>query len=372
MGIEIKSYTKELAPLVKAFNQRLKGGGADYQFPEHPVPNWLPKIDGRKIYQEYFVAVENGSDVRGAFGLKHQDFSLLGETVSLGFCQLPISEGIVNKAYALTGAQVLMNVLKRKPMFYALGIGGYEQPLAVMLLKLGWTFEAVPFFFRVQHPFRFFRNIAYLRSTRIKRALAEVLSWSGAGWAMVTLLNVLLPKRSWNSPPPHAEMTEDFGAWADKLWEDCKRDYGLCAVRDSETLRILYPRTDARFIRLKVSQNGQVIGWAVLLNTQMVGAKYFGSMRVGSVVDCMALRKDARQVIRAAARHLKSLGVDMIVSNQLDAAWGRAFKNCGFLRGPSNFLFGASKKLVERLQPFPATLRSVHITRADGDGPINL
>lgn len=372
MAIEIKSYTEELTPLVKAFNQRLKAGGADHQFPEHHVPTWLPKVDGRKIYLEYFVAVENGSDVRGAFGLKHQEFSLLTETVSVGFCQLPLSEGIVNKRYAFTGAQVLMNALKRKELFYALGIGGYEQPLAVMLLKLGWTFEAVPFFFRVQHPFRFFRNLAYLRSTGFRRSLADLLAWSGAGWIAVTLGNLLLPKRTWERPAPTGEVVQHFGAWADRLWELCRGDYTLCARRNSETLNVLYPQSDPRFIRLKVSQDGKVIGWAVLLNTQMEGAKYFGSMRVGSLVDCMALRKDARQVVRAAAQHLKSVGADMVVSNQLDTAWGRALKSCGFLKGPSNFLFGASKNLVERLQPFPERLSRIHITRGDGDGPINL
>ncbi|MGH7968382.1 MAG: hypothetical protein ACREIC_06595 [Limisphaerales bacterium] len=104
----------------------------------------------------------------------------------------------------------------------------------------------------------------------------------------------------------------------------------------------------------------------------MAGSKYFGDMRVGSVVDCMATRKDARQVIQAASQHLKSLGVDMVVSNQLDAAWGKALNNCGFLNGSSNFLFGASKELVERLQPFSGRYTSIHMTRGDGDGPINL
>ncbi len=372
MSFEVKPFTEELVPAVVAFNQRLKVGGAKYQFPEHPVPTWLPKLDGRKIYQEFFVAVENGTAVRGAFGLKYQEFSLLGETISLGFCQLPLSEGIVNKTYALTGVQVLLNAFRRKPLSYALGIGGYQEPAARMLLKLGWTVKPVPFFFLVCHPFRFFRHLAYLRSTRLKRALADLFAWSGAGWMGLMLLQLLLPKRSWKGPRPQAETVADFGHWADSLWENCRQDYALCAVRDRETLNVLYPGTDPRFVRLKVSQEGKVIGWAVLLHTQMVGSKHFGDLRVGSVVDCLALRQEARPVIRAAAQHLKSLGVDMIVSNQLDSAWGAALKSSGFLSGPSNFLFGASKELVERLQPLSARWSSIHMTRGDGDGPIHL
>ncbi len=349
----------------------MKAGGSEYQFPEHHVPRWLPKLEGRKIFQEYFLAVENGRDVRGAFLLQQQEFSLSGERVSLGICLLPISEGTVNKNYAWTGAQILLNAVGSKPLSYALGIGGYQEPPAPMLMKLGWIFNTVPFYFLVHHPFRFFRNITYLRSTRVKRTLADLLAWSGAGWLAVTLGKILLRKGS-SSSPPAAEVVEAFGNWADTVWEVCKRDYALCAVRDSETLNVLYPRAKSQFIRLKVSQDGKVIGWAVLLDTQMAGSKYFGDMRVGSMVDCLALRKDAGQVVRAATQHLKALGVDIIVSNQLDAAWGTALKNCGFLSGPSNFLFGASKKLVERLQPFSASLTSIHMTRGDGDGPIHL
>jgi hypothetical protein len=372
MTIRIRPFTEELIPGVVAFNQRLKSAGIKYQFPEHHEPSWLPKLNGRKVYQELFVAVENEKDVRGAFALKHQEFSLNGEIVSLGTLLLPISEGIVNKTYASTGVQILLNAFERKSLFYALGIGSYQEPLAVILMKLGWTVATVPFFYRVQRPFRFFRKMTYLRSTRLKRALRDLLAWSGAGWIAVTLINVLGSKWSSNGPPLQAEVIEEFGSWVDPLWDTCKQDYVLCAVRDSATLKALYPRSEERFIRLKVSQNGKEIGWAVLLDTQMKGAKYFGTLRVGSVVDCMALRKDAYLVIRAAAQQLRLLGVDIIVSNQLDASWGMALKNCGFLSGPSNFLFAASKKLVERLQPFPERLTSIHMTRGDGDGPINL
>ena len=101
MAIEIKPYPEDLVPAVRAFNQRLKAGGVVYQFPERSVPKWLPKIEGRKIFQEYFVAVENGSEVRGTFILKHQEFAFAGNPVSIADYHLPISEGLVNKAYGL-------------------------------------------------------------------------------------------------------------------------------------------------------------------------------------------------------------------------------------------------------------------------------
>ena len=49
-------------------------------------------------------------------------------------------------------------------------------------------------------------------------------------------------------------------------------------------------------------------------------------------------------------------------------AWGHALEGCGFFKGPSNFIFAASKKYAEALHPFAENCGAFHITRADGDG----
>jgi hypothetical protein len=40
----------------------------------------------------------------------------------------------------------------------------------------------------------------------------------------------------------------------------------------------------------------------------------------------------------------------------------------GFFKAQSNFIFAASKKLTEFLQPFEESKSRIHFTRADGDG----
>ena len=54
MGIEIKPYADDKKGNVIDFNMRLKAGGASVSFSESNIPKWLPKIDDRKIFQEYF------------------------------------------------------------------------------------------------------------------------------------------------------------------------------------------------------------------------------------------------------------------------------------------------------------------------------
>src|ERR1700746_3299280 len=164
MAIAIQPYTEDRIPAVKAFNQRLAAGGIalEFHFPESSVPHWLPKLNGRRIFQEYFLALD-GEAARGASTLKHQNFSLSGETIPIAYYHLPVSEGIVNKAYASVGVQMLRSALKMQPMLFALGMGGFDRPLPSMLKALGWSLSAVPFYFRVNHAAPFFREIAPLR-----------------------------------------------------------------------------------------------------------------------------------------------------------------------------------------------------------------
>ena len=148
----------------------------------------------------------------------------------------------------------------------------------------------------------------------------------------------------------------------------------MIAVRDSTILNVLYPVDNTRFIRLQVARRGKPIGWAVLLDTQMVGHKQFGGMRVGMVVDCLAEPGDELTVAAMATRHLAHRGVDLIVTNQLHRDWCNAFARNGFLEGPSNVaceIFTTSPTLAARLEPFEATAGRIHMTYGDGDGPIN-
>ncbi len=130
--------------------------------------------------------------------------------------------------------------------------------------------------------------------------------------------------------------------------------------------------TSELFLRYKVARGSAVLGWLVLLDTSMRQNKYFGNLRVGSIVDCLALPEHAFEVTHAATRLLEQRGVDLIVSNQSHAAWSTALRRAGFLAGPSNFIFAASKELAEVLRPFDVTMPETHINRGDGDGPIHL
>lgn len=370
--MDIKPYAPGQEAKVREFNKRLRKRKVTYQFPESHLDTWLPRTGNRKIYRDGYLAIDDDFTVRGGYLLKHQDF-LVGEEVrSIGNYQLPLSEGTINKAYNLLGISLLIDALRQQPLLFSLGMGGFDKPLPRLLKSTGWSLYAVPFYFKVIRPDRFFRNIAYLRQSRPKRIFVDTLAGTGLGWLGIKLINLVTGLKSFKGNPASTENVNRFGDWADELWRKCQSDFSFSAVRDKETLNILYPREDGRFIRLKVSVNSEPIGWAVLLNTAMSNHKQFGDMRVGSIADCLALRDRETEVMEVATSYLVRCGVDLIVSNQSHEMYGAGLRKCGFLRGPSNFIFAASKELTELLEPIDRTVLRMHVNRGDGDGLIHL
>jgi hypothetical protein len=115
-----------------------------------------------------------------------------------------------------------------------------------------------------------------------------------------------------------------------------------------------------------VKRYGELLGWAVV-GERRKDSKY-GNMRVGSVVDCFALPGEMFTVLQSTTQTLERQGFDLILSNQSHQDWGQAFSGDGYLAGPSNFNFAASKKLAGLLAPFEEMRPRMHLTRADGDG----
>lgn len=373
MGIKIIPYSENIIESVIDFNQRLAECGSIFKLPETNIPRWLPKIDDRKIYQENFLAIENDSIVRGGYTLKHQEFSFEGKIISIGVARAPLSEGIINNKYNLVALQLLTDALKKQPLLYGLGLGSEEEPINKIYRTLGWPIIPVPFYFKVNNPSNFLKGISFLRRTWYHKLIFDILAVSGIGSIVIKLIQYLFRKVEKNENLLSIEIVEDFSYWADRLWENCKEKFTMIGVRDSNVLNILYPKDDDRFIRLKVSFKDAAIGWVVILNTQMSNHKQFGDMRVGSIIDCLALPHNASKVLSSATKYLEKADVDLIISNQTHHSWCSALKNSGFINGLSNFNFTASKELIKLLNhPKEIMISNMHLNRGDCDGPNNL
>jgi hypothetical protein len=370
MAIRIVPHSAELSAAVHAFNLRMRAGGSPWGFFVDPQPDWIPKRPGQNVWREYYVALDDDGAVRGAFALKPQDWRVRGATNVVTDWQGPFSEGSVNNKYSTLGLRLVRDMLAKRPLLYSWGHGGNEQPVVQMLQKMGWLMHGTPFCLRVLRPARFLRLNTYLRGSPGRRAALDALAWSGAGFIGLHALHAALRLKDYRRFRAQGTVVEEFGPWADALWERCRDRYAAIAVRDAASMNALAPAKGwPPVTRIRVDRAGEVLGWALVMDTRMKGDARFGDLHVGTVVDCLADPDDAGEVVAAATRVLRQRGVDMIASNQAHPGWARGFAENGYVVLPDRRLFAASPALRQLLEPFGETARGLHLTNMDGHGP---
>ena len=370
MAIRIVPHCAELSGAVHAFNLRMRAKGSPWGFYVDPEPEWIPKRPGQTVWREYFVAVDDENAVHGGFALKPQDWWVRGKISIVTDWQGPFSEGSIDTRYATLGLRLVRDMLSKRPLLYSWGHGGNEQPVVQMLQKMGWLMHNTPFCLRVLRPTRFLRLNAFLRTTRSRRAVLDLIALSGAGYLGFGVLHCLLRLRAYRRFRATGTEVADFGPWADALWERCKNRYLAIGVRDAASMNALAPETGwPPVTRIKVERSGEVLGWALVMDTRMQGDARFGDLHVGSIVDCLADPADTGEIVAVATKFLRARGVDIIASNQSHPAWARGFAQNGYIVAQNRRLFAASPALQQLLEPFAETAQGLHLTNMDGHGP---
>src|SRR5690348_16961708 len=119
MEISIEPYGRQHVTAVRACNDRLQTrSGSTSQLAQCP--------EERPARREY-LALDRRGEVRGSFSLKRQQFWINGQTMEVGNCQLPLSEGIFDPRYANLGMVLLRHALALQPRLFCLGMGGREK-----------------------------------------------------------------------------------------------------------------------------------------------------------------------------------------------------------------------------------------------------
>jgi hypothetical protein len=368
--MEIVPFSSDRRDAVERFNAKLAAAGSEWSF---PAPERPPDATQRSVQTESYVAVED-DEVFGGYILKHQRFILEGRPIDVGSLQLPLSLGEVDEAYGRVSVALLFDALRRRPFLYSLGLGSEDTQFARLLAAAEWQHIAVPFYFKVLSPNRFAREVRLPPGRSRAQSALRMLGHTRLAAAAFAVRRLRARTRSTGAARPadaSARLVESLDHVADVVFESSAPAYRFIAERTSAALREVYPRDEPRYLRLVVERGGSTGGWALVLDTQMRDAKYFGDMRVGSIADCLASPEDADAVVAAATEHLSRRGVDLIVSNQLHASWRGALEAAGYERGPSNFFFYFSPELGEQLTEEGWEDRT-HLNRGDGEGPAHL
>ncbi len=367
MGIRIESYTDAHVGAARAFNERI-AGASDFGLAER-VPRTEP--EGSPIRHHHYVVVD-GDAIRGGFLLaSFGGWFGDGQTARVLNCREPLSEGIADPKYTFLAIRMLKHIQQQSPYIFALGMGSEKMPFPRLLRGAGWTILPVPFLFRVFSAGRFARELRPLQRSPV-RPLAQLAAFTGAAKAGMTLLHL----RSLSAPLAARgctiEKVEEWGSWADDVWGQFRPMCSFSVTRDRETLASLYPLGDGRITAYLIRRGGEALGWAATMNTAMRNHKYFGNLRVGTILDCVAPADGMRACAALATKTLARQGADLVVTNQSHAEIVKVFRKTGFLRGPSNYILAMSKGLSEMISGQPQGKDRMHFTRGDSDGRINL
>jgi hypothetical protein len=312
--------------------------------------------------------LSDGSAVRGGYILKPERIFAGDEWISAGNYQLPLSEGIVDRKYAMVGLQLIKDALARQPGLYCLGMGGTARPLPQLLKRLGWAVSEVPFFFRIEHPRAFTHEARWVRQRPKLRFLLEIAYRTGMLHGIVGLTR--LRRRLFGPRVPtnvSIDQVTELPSNIDEIFSRVRGDYGLLCDRTAIAMRKKLPQ-DPKLMRLILSRSGKLDGWAALTLSRLNNHTQFGDMTLGCVVDGLAGAEDVDILVADACRRLEAGGCDLLVSNQSHPAWISALRRQGFLQGPSNFVLALSPALATARE----AVSCAHFNRGDGDGPINL
>jgi hypothetical protein len=367
--MEIVPYSSAHRDAIERMNMTLKAAGSEWQFPPEERP---ANADQLPVWIESFIAVDSDA-AYGGYLLKHQQFFAGGRALEVGDLQMPLSMGQIDGSYAHVSAALLIDVLRRSPVCYALGLGSEETQFAKLLGAAGWEYRPVPFYFSVKAANRFARNIRLPPDRSRLQQLLRLLGRLRLAGLALGLRRAGGSRRS-TERAPYSSVRElpRFDGAVNELFKAYAPHYSLVGDRRVSVLNSLYPESDERCLRILVERDGRAIGWALLLDTMMRDHKYFGDLRVGTLADCFAAPEDAPAVVAAADDALTARGVDLIVSNQLHPAWCSALEDAGYELGPSNFFFYSSEALREALSAQPEWENGIHMNRGDGEGPGHL
>lgn len=370
MKLSIRRFEAQDRPAIERLNARLQSGGVN--FPVYGEDG--PEIGGESGYpisERLFVAADGG-EVRGAVWLREHEFWVYDRCVDAGWAKYPVSESLIDSTYQGVPAGLVVKLLREQPKLMALGLGGHAGPFARLLASIRWTGLTVPFFFRVIHPYAVLRQLTYVRRRWLRRALMDLLAFSGAGW---------LGHQVWSAAGRsvarrvaasyRGDVVDGFGPWADAVWERNRASYRLVARRDAAMLARLYPSSYRGLTRLRVTKAGDDVGWICVHRADLrngPGDRRFGALAVGLLADAFAAPEHALGVLYVGLQCLRDLDVDLVFTNQSHPAWIGALRALQFLEGPSNFAFYRSPQMEAELAEAGGS-GGIYVNRGDCDGP---
>lgn len=367
MNINIIESSAHWVPQIRAMNRRMEKGGSEWKFFESVKPAWLPPEPGESLERRYYIAVDlTTASVHGGYVLKRQPFQIGSKSYTVANVQGPVSEGLVDRTYKMLGPMMIRDALARVSLQFSWGATERKQNL---LLREGWVRFDVPILVDIC-------RISVLLQSKLSSISPRFGQWLAHQPQLQKFLDTLFnaAKRIYSSIADNeqVEIRSElrFEDWADEVWLGSHMAYGLVAQRTSAALNRLMPAGSWPEAKpISIWMHGQIIGWAALrvqTNRHLFGLK---DVKVGSVIDALALEGKEELVACAALNALRRLNPDISIIIFSDLRWSNAFKDAGCIRtGKTRALL--ISPLLAQINEHSEYHKRMHFTLIDGDGPL--
>lgn len=352
------------ATAIARLNTRLTAGGSPHEV--YAEDDGLP--DDAPFPRERLYVVREGEEIRAAAYLKEVRFRIGGAEHVIGWVKYPVSESLVSKQYSALPGALLMELMRRRPLLAAVGMGGHRGPFAQLLGGMKWRGHAVA---TMVLPLRFGAVARALPKMGVGGRIGTIAKMAGAsGLADVggVLARPLL--RAWLYRKQGALQLRAASPDASnaQFFERMLTLYGAMASRDATHLQWMYPADAPRVAYYTASARGGQVGWLV---TQMIEdnspleSNRSGGLRIGSLHDMLAAPEHATALLAAGARLLRDAGADVVLVQHCHPDWQRALRAIGFVSSPSGFALYVAPAFARLLDEHALPVETLYVTRGD-------
>ena len=337
------------------FNNRISSANLYFSDPE----NWQFAKSNKFIKQDFYVLTENSEIIRAITAIKNQNYYLKGEVINFQDIQLPISESITDFNYLSQTIYFMKYISSLSSNMHALGMGGLKTSLPKILIKNKFKSFLIPFFL---YPVSITRLIQLIIFNKFQFRIHERYLFLFEVFDEIRRFFLFKINRC---SYVNIELFSKFNLTDSFLWNNLKSNFDLIAVKDDENLNELYCNSPHDLLKYRVSVEGRYVGYIILKITKHTNNKYFLNSKTLTIVDMLCENKNYFVFIKMIKKIALMNNCDLVLVNSTYEKFNSTLSKLSFITLPSNF--GFVYKTEKTFNIFNSW-----ITRADGDGPINL
>jgi hypothetical protein len=303
------------------------------------------KFESGAVVQLWLLIVDN--EVTGSVITKTQKYHIKGKKIDVHFLKYPVTLSSVDKNYVYSAAYLASEIKKNFKNSFLLGMGGSKSNVAKFFSSARFINIDIPFFLK---------PVTLIGLVKYNPFISKYKIFSKK-----------FPKNF-----KEKIIKKDFEI---KLVENIKsldfwKKTSFSLIRCTKIINAQTPSKKFPFKKFEIRYKGNIVSNIIILESATKNHKYFGDLNIWTILEfeifcCENLIKKINSMLISYA---KKTEIDAIIINTNSKTIKNFCKKNFWINLPTNFCVSFSPNLANSINKFD----DIHITRLDGDGPINL